>query len=176
MAVLIASYLLLVFLVPVVLSAVVSYRALPRTANCPLCAGDTLVVRRSWLRFLARLAPRARLQRRWCLKCGWEGLTRAEPRRAPAPVEAGTRAEPATALDLRSLRVDGRTWRVQLQCWRDVQRCYGRLVFIEPTGRPWADGVQSFSGATQFEVLGQALSVPDRTLASRLRQLLIAES
>lgn len=176
MAGLIASYLLLVFLVPVVLSAVVSYRALPRTADCPLCAGDTLVVRRPWFRLLSRVLPRARLQRRWCMKCGWEGLARAAPRPAPAPVEAATRAEPPTALDLRALRVDGRTWRVQLQCWRDVQRCYGRLVFIEPSGRPWADGVQAFSGATQFEVLGQALSVPDRTLASRLRQLLIAES
>ena len=174
-AVLIASYLLLVFLVPVVLSAIVSYRSLPRTVGCPQCARETVALHRRALKLLGCALPRLRLHRRWCLHCGWEGFSRA-PAAVLSPLLAPERPVPATALDVRSLRVDGRTWRVQLQCWRDVRRCYGRLVFIEPNGRPLADGLQAFSGATQFEVLGQALSIPDRTLASRLRQLLIAES
>ena len=191
--VLISAYLVLVFLVPVLLSLVVSYRSLPQGAVCGQCARAAVPLQRRWLRQLSRL-PGVGLERRWCLHCGWEGVTRSRPLTqlrvtlAPRP-EPGPRRDQAservpvtpvppdgTALDVRSLRVDGRTWRVQLQCWREQRSCYGRLVFIEPTGRSWADVVQSFSGATQFEVLGQALSMPDRLLATRLRQLLIAES
>lgn len=176
MVVLITSYLLLVFLIPVVLSAVVSYRALPRGAGCPQCGRETEALHRRWLSLLLRLSPRGGVSRRWCLHCGWEGLSRGRRETQPPPLIMPAPAPADTALDLRSLRVDGRTWRVQLQCWRDQRQCYGRLVFIEPTGRTWADVLQAFSGTTQFEVLGQALSVPDRTLANRLRQLLMAES
>lgn len=192
MVVLISAYLVLVFLVPVLLSLVVSYRSLPRGAVCGQCTREAVPLQRRWLRQFSRLLPGIRLERRWCLHCGWEGITRSRSRaqlrltveRRPEatrhPEADALSAEPTapggTALDVRSLRVDGRTWRVQLQCWKDQLHCYGRLVFIEPTGRSWADVVQSFSGSTQFEVLGQALSMPDRLLATRLRQLLIAES
>jgi len=64
---------------------------------------------------------------------------------------------------------------VQLQCWRDARQCYGRLLFIDMSGRPWPDGQQAFSASTQLEVLGQALSIPDRALTSRLRQLITAD-
>lgn len=180
MVVLISSYLLLVFLIPVVLSAVVSYRALPRGVGCPQCGRDTVALQRRVLTVLLRAVARGGLSRRWCLHCGWEGFSRRSRETQPPPLVMAAPAASVTAedtsLDLRSLRVDGRTWRVQLQCWRDQRKCYGRLVFIEPTGRSWADELQAFSGTTQFEVLGQALSVPDRALANRLRQLLIAES
>jgi hypothetical protein len=47
-------------------------------------------------------------------------------------------------------------------------------VFVDASGRPWPDALQAFSARTQLEVLGQALSIPDRALASRLRQLITA--
>lgn len=46
---------------------------------CPACGGDTIRVRP---RGPARLL--AWIERRWCLSCGWGGLTRRK--RAPAPV------------------------------------------------------------------------------------------
>lgn len=176
MVVLISTYLLLVFVVPVLVSAVVGFRALPRTTSCPHCSSDTALLRSHGgapIRFLLR---RLRLQRRWCINCGWVGITRRAA--ATVAVQAGGRSGESgglQVLDVRSLRLDGRPWRVQLQCWQDTALCHGRLVFIDQGGRPWPDALQAFSARTQLEVLGQALSIPDRTLASRLRQLITAE-
>jgi hypothetical protein len=174
--VLISTYLLLVFMVPVLVSAIVSFRALPRTTTCPRCTRDTALLRARG-GSPGRLLLRAlRLQRRWCINCGWLGITRRTA--ATVTLTASERApEPGDVqvLDVRSLRLDGRTWRVQLQCWREAARCHGRLVFVDASGRPWPDALQAFSAGTQLEVLGQALSIPDRTLASRLRQLIMAE-
>jgi hypothetical protein len=75
-------------------------------------------------------------------------------------------------LDVRTIAIDGRPWRVLLQCWRQTRHCYGRLLFVEPTGRLWTDACETFSGATRVEVIGQALSVPDGLLTSRLRRIL----
>jgi hypothetical protein len=84
---------------------------------------------------------------------------------APEPV-------PAThTLDLRSLTVDGRPWRVMLQCWNQTGLFYGRLIFIAPSGRLWLDAVEAFAGSTHREVLGQASSLSDGLLTSRLRRL-----
>ena len=47
---------------------------------------------------------------------------------------------------------NGQTWRIELQTWRDRQRCYGRLVFVEPTGRRWTDVVERLSGSTPNEM------------------------
>jgi hypothetical protein len=177
-AVLIASYLLIVFLVPLLISGVATYRALPRGRSCALCGGSTLRVTGRAHRLLGRLVPA--LERRWCPPCQWEGYVRgAEPRagRAERPAGSGpgrATATPSLALDVRTLRVDGGLWRVQLQWWREAVRCEGRMVFIAPTGRRLRDGVQCFSGATPFEVLGQALSIPDGMLVSRVRQLLVS--
>lgn len=174
-AVLIASYLLIVFLIPLLISGVATYRALPRGRRCAICEGSTLRVMGRAPRLLRRLAPA--LERRWCPQCQWEGYVRAPApgrthpeRRADGPGQAGT--APALALDVRTLRVGGDLWRVQLQWWREAVRCEGRMVFIAPTGRRLRDGVQCFSGATPFDVLGQALSIPDGLLVSRVRQLL----
>jgi hypothetical protein len=174
---LISTYLLLVFVVPVLVSAMIGFRALPRTASCPHCQLDTAQLQprgggpgRALLRWL-------RLQRRWCVGCGWIGITRRTAATASVPVvEAAAAEAPAIqVLDVRSLRLDGRTWRVQLQCWQDAVQCHGRLAFVDPGGRPWPDALQAFTARTQMEVLGQALSIPDRALASRLRQLITAD-
>jgi hypothetical protein len=73
-------------------------------------------------------------------------------------------------MDVRSLLVDGTAWRVRLECWGQRGTCYGRLVFVEPSGRLWLD-IQPLRGRSDREVLGQALSLPDDLLASRLRTL-----
>jgi hypothetical protein len=184
-AVLIASYLLLVFVLPVALSAIVSYRALPTGRDCPRCGTRTLQLVSRWLRLASAVHPRARLQRRWCMECGWEGTVRAPtgaprregvvPRRGAqrrmAPPEAVRRT--TQTLDVCSLDVDGAAWRVMLQCWGKTGVFYGRLVFVAPTGRLWLDAVESFSGSNQSDVLGQALSLPEGLLESRLRRLVM---
>lgn len=179
--VLIGSYLLLVFVLPVVLSAVVSYRALPMGRRCPHCGGDTIRLLARPLRLASALHRRDRLEKRWCLTCCWEGVTRvnaAQPAPAPRVVpKPAPRAAPKPAaratqtLDVRSLDVDGIAWRVMLQCWGNTGVFYGRLVFVAPSGRLWLDAVESFSGADQHEVLGQALSLPEGMLENRLRRL-----
>jgi len=174
-AVLIGSYLALVFLLPVALSAIVSFRALPLGRLCPRCGAETVQLLTRWLRIASTLLRRTPLHRRWCLECGWEGTARVPA----APATAGRRPQlipPATrhstqTLDVRSLEVDGSPWRVMLQCWGNTGVFYGRLVFVAPSGRLWLDGVQSFSGSDQHDVLGQAQSLPEGLLENRLRRL-----
>jgi hypothetical protein len=177
---LIASYLMMVFLVPLFLSAVVSIRSLPVGRHCPHCSGQTIPLKVGVLHVMQRYAG-ATVRRRWCLECGWEGFMREarERTRPPARAEA-SRALPSyrydagitETLDVRTITIDGRSWRVLLQCWNQTRICCGRLVFVEPTGRLWADACEAFTGASRFEVIGQALSVPDNLLTSRLRRIL----
>lgn len=178
MILLVAVYLLLVFVLPLLLSAAVSYRSLPLGRACPQCAGETIRLQARWLRLAALVSP-SMLHRRFCLGCGWEGTVRLTRRPAPTPVAAPalrplvretSSAAVTRTVDVRWLTVDGVPWRVQLECWRQTGLCYGRLVFVEPSGRHWLD-MQPFAGRTDRDVLGQALSLPDRLLASRLREL-----
>jgi hypothetical protein len=201
--VLIGSYLLLVFVLPVALSVLVSYRALPQGSDCPHCRGDTIRLQSPRLDLASRASPFASLHRRWCLCCGWEGtsrLVRDRRKRQHADVPLPTRKDDAArrraasprrraggkekalqgamkdaaatqTLDVRSLDVDGAPWRVMLQCWKTTELYYGRLVFVGPSGRLWLDAVESLSGRSEHEVLGQALSLPDGMLANRLRRL-----
>jgi hypothetical protein len=184
--VLIGSYLLLVFVLPVALSVLVSYRALPHGRECPQCRGDTIRLQAPHLRLVAALNPFSALHRRWCLCCGWEGTARLPRERpgtprtprtptGPVPARSGTadatRPAATQTLDVRSLEVDGTPWRVMLQCWGGTGEYYGRFVFVGPTGRLWLDVVESFSGRTEHDVLGQALSLPPGLLEHRLRRL-----
>jgi hypothetical protein len=177
---LITTYLFLVLLIPLLLSGIVAYRKLPRGRACPHCRSRSAPVAMRGMRLLRRLGQP--IERRWCVQCGWDGFVRrGEARRTQGAVRRpavvlrpAARAQPR-ALDVRSLRIDGQVWRVQLQWWQDLHWCRGRLVFIEPTGRSLRDAVQSFRGATQFDVLGQALSIPDGLLTRRVRQLLTSE-
>jgi hypothetical protein len=174
-AVLIASYLLLVLVLPVVLSAIVSLRALPTGRSCARCGGDTLWLRSRRLHALSVL-QRGRLEQRWCLACGWEGAARVTSERraappAPAPAQQAAPRRATQTLDVRSLDVDGAAWRVMLQCWGRTGGFYGRFVFVAPTGRLWLDAVESFRGWDHHDVLGQALSLPENLLENRLRRL-----
>lgn len=53
---------------------------LPPGRDCPRCGGETLSIRRAFLRPVYRL-----LHQRWCMACGWEGMMRQTGR--PAPVQ-----------------------------------------------------------------------------------------
>jgi len=178
---LITVYLLLVFVLPLLLSLAVSYRSLPNGRACPQCQGESLPLVAPVLRRLSVVSPQ-QFQRRWCLGCGWEGIVRlsraqlASPEATPAPKKGPPATVTRTAattrtLDLRWLVVQGESWRVLLQCWTETGRCYGRLVFVAPSGRLWADSTHPLTGRSADEVLGQALSLPERTLASRLREV-----
>lgn len=180
MLLLLGSYLLLVFALPVALSAVVSFRALPSGRRCPHCSGETLLLASRFLRMLGVLARGSRLERRWCVSCGWEGTARqtgmpSSPLRATGSAARRSRRELARrvtqTLDVRQLTIDGAAWRVMLQCWGNTGLYYGRLVFVAPSGRLWLDAVESFSGSDEHDVLGQALLLPEGLLANRLRRL-----
>lgn len=176
MFVLIGSYLLLVFVLPIALSAMVSYRALPAGRSCPHCRGETIRLVQPRLHLLSAMSPLADLHRRWCLDCGWEGTARVSRERrrrdrAAADKPAATATIATQTLDVRSLDVDGTPWRVMLQCWRNTDLYYGRFMFVAPSGRLWLDSIEAFSGTNEHEVLGQAMSLPEGMLASRLRRL-----
>ncbi len=51
---------------------------LPSGRDCPRCAADTVSIRSRSLRPLRRFAAL-----RWCMACGWEGVTRNAVMRRP---------------------------------------------------------------------------------------------
>lgn len=173
--VLVFVYLLLVLVAPLGLSAALSYRSLPFGRRCPHCGGETMPLLARTLARIARVC-RMSLHRRWCVACGWEGVVRLPRELArtgpppPAPVSDTASTATARTVDVRWLTVDGVAWKVQLECWRQTGRSFGRLVFIEPSGRLWLD-MQPFQGRSDRDVLGQAMALSDRLLASRLREV-----
>ena len=71
------------------------YLLLPADRTCSSCDGETLPLRMGPLGRLLSALSLGVVQRRWCPRCGWEGLTRTGRRNrrstypAPAPTEAG---------------------------------------------------------------------------------------
>lgn len=53
---------------------------LPAGRDCPRCTGETVAIRSRLLKPVHRLASV-----RWCLLCGWEGVTRTVMTRRPLP-------------------------------------------------------------------------------------------
>lgn len=53
---------------------------LPAGRDCPRCGGDTLLIHSRILRYFSRIAGV-----RWCLACGWEGITRQSAWPRPLP-------------------------------------------------------------------------------------------
>jgi hypothetical protein len=90
-----AKYLLFFFVAfgaKAVLALVTIYCIFPTERSCPECDGDTLPLRMSRLgRLVARLLLR-RVERRWCPRCGWDGMTRTA-RREPGPVSLAVGTE-----------------------------------------------------------------------------------
>ncbi|MEX0890889.1 MAG: hypothetical protein WEB88_01885 [Gemmatimonadota bacterium] len=183
MALLATAYIALIFLFPLALSGWVGFRSLPWGKRCPHCGGDSLLLADGALRLASTMLRRVVVQRRWCLACGWEGAVRCLPARSATMAAAAPAPEPDTqeprapsaphsdGVDLRWLDVDGSAWRVRLEFWERTGQCFGRFVFLGPDGRRCTDAVRSFAGRTRSEVVGQALSLSEGSLAHRLRHL-----
>jgi hypothetical protein len=78
----------------VILAFAMIYLILEEERGCPSCDAETILVRMGLAGRALSLLTFGRVQRRWCPRCGWEGLTRtgaparrtglgAPPRRAP---------------------------------------------------------------------------------------------
>lgn len=66
--------------------------------------------------------------------------------------------------------MDGRSWRVMVECWAEDGRWLARLVFVAPGGQVCADR-SSLEGGSVVEVISQAFRLPEQTLAGRLRSI-----
>lgn len=154
------------------LSAAIGYRALPRGRACPNCTQETLPLLSRGIRLLKLVYPPLSLQRRWCPACTWDGWARLGEYSFVPAVEAAATAAARQTQPLRTLEVGGRSWSVMLEYWSERGRCYGRLLFVGPSGRLWCDPLAAFHGQTQEDVMGQALALSDRLLAYRLREVI----
>ena len=166
-----AVYLILVIALPVLLSAAIGYRALPRGRTCPNCAQETVPLVSAWLRLLCRINPQLTLQRRWCPVCSWDGYARIDVY-APAPAYVGDVVSARHTQPVRTLELGGRSWNVMLEYWREAGRCYGRLLFVGPSGKLWCDPLAAFHGDTHEAVVAQATALSDRLLTYRLREVI----
>ena len=63
--------LLFTVLLRVAIVAAVVFIMLPVTRACPRCAGELTLIRHPVLRYLI-----PSIEHRWCLTCGWNGITR----------------------------------------------------------------------------------------------------
>lgn len=160
-------YFLAVFLIPLGIVAAVSYRALPTGRDCPRCGEATSLLVSGWAR-VASVVPGVRIQKRWCLACGWTGALRVPRPSLRLVVNSGTSA--ARVIDVRPLLVDGVWWRVRLEIWRTRESWVGRLVFVEPSGRVWPDA-RPVRGVSDHDLLREARELPVGQLMSRLRGL-----
>ena len=74
-----AVYLVFLFVAAgakLILAGVMIYLILPKDRECSQCDGQTLLLGGNRAaRFRSRLFL-GRIQRRWCPRCGWEGMTR----------------------------------------------------------------------------------------------------
>ncbi|MGH7470182.1 MAG: hypothetical protein ACRENP_19725 [Longimicrobiales bacterium] len=176
MAILFTIYLFIVVALPVALGVAVSYRSLCRTRHCPLCGSESVQLASRIGRLLDRLRLRSAIQRRWCVRCGWEGFARLGRELAhatgefnlfaAAPPTSGCRTEP-----VRTLRLGEVQWRVLLQCWQDQGWYFGQLIFLGPAGHLQRDPLHPLTGPTRRDVFDQALALSDRLLAYRLKDL-----
>jgi hypothetical protein len=178
---LISFYLIAVIVLPLMVGALVACRTLPEGKRCTQCGTETFRLKAGWLRLIGALLRQHEMQRRWCPACGWEGLMRVarDTRRSPIPLPdqkparaAAPAPRPAQTMELCSLEVDGRPWRVLLQSWYDPRSWYGRILFVGSTGKLCADAGQPFSGRSYHDVLSQALGLSEQILARRLRGVL----
>lgn len=195
----IVLYLLLILILPLAFSVGVSYRTLPEGRTCPLCGGETLRLVSRWLGLASSVLRATTLHRRWCPRCGWEGVARVTaegPVSYPGPVEANGSAatsddavqeaplftandggevdtgETGDTIELRKLVLNDQPWRVLLQFWSERDRWCGRLIFLAPSGRVCPDPREPFRGDSPLDVLGQALALSDRILTYRLREVI----
>lgn len=73
----------------VLLATAMIYLILEEERGCPSCDRETLLVRMGPMGRIASLLSMGRVQKRWCPRCGWEGLTRTGTLQPGAVVSAG---------------------------------------------------------------------------------------
>jgi hypothetical protein len=161
---------MVVILVPVALSAIIGARNLPHGTTCPNCAEETVPLLSVPLRAAARVFGGFPVQRRWCPACEWDGYARS----GMLSITVERIGEPARrhTEPVRTLELNGRVWKVLLESWRERDRCYGRLLFVGPSGKQWREPMPEFSADTDGEVLVQARSLSDGLLAYKLRDVI----
>ncbi|HEX6371167.1 MAG TPA: hypothetical protein VF006_19770 [Longimicrobium sp.] len=87
------AFFFLAFIGKLLLAAAMCYLIFPAERTCDGCDGDTLPVRMGWAgRTMSKLML-GTLQKRWCPRCGWEGITRTGRMSDAGALVAGT--EPA---------------------------------------------------------------------------------
>jgi hypothetical protein len=81
------SFFFVAFGAKLLLALATIYLILPGERSCVQCDGETVAVRMGPAGRLLAAALRGTVERRWCPRCGWEGMSRA-PRggREPALV------------------------------------------------------------------------------------------
>ena len=94
------------------------------------------------------------------------------PGTANAPPSPPGPCEAADGIEIRRLDIEGADWRVRLHCWAEDEHWVGRLLFIGPAGRTCMEERSSITGRSALEVLSRAFTLPERTLAGRLRQVM----
>ena len=159
-------YLFIVIALPLTLSAVVGFRSLPLGHACPACRQETLPLVSTFLRVVNRVIPALSLQRRWCPACEWDGYARMP--KTPATVMVPLGVITRRTQQIRTLELGGRVWRVMLESWRDRGRCYGRLLFVAPSGKLWYDrqarhprkqAIQAMRAAVEGRIEGREVSL-----------------
>lgn len=71
------SFFFVAFGAKVVLALATIYLILPAERSCVQCDADTIPVRMGPAGRLLAWAMRGTVERRWCPRCEWEGMTRA---------------------------------------------------------------------------------------------------
>lgn len=84
---LIVVVLLCTVLLRIGIVAAVVFIMLPVTRACPRCAAGLTLIRHPVLRYLI-----PSIEHRWCLTCGWNGITRRVGSRAPGHSRVISRA------------------------------------------------------------------------------------
>jgi hypothetical protein len=92
-----AKYLLFFFVAfgsKAVLAMVTIYFIFPSERSCPECDGATIPLRMGAAGRMLSWMLRGTVERRWCPRCRWEGMTRTGqlPVDAPSYEEAGARS------------------------------------------------------------------------------------
>jgi hypothetical protein len=86
------AFFFVAFFAKLGLAAAMCYLIFPTERTCDECNGETLPVRMGLAGRLMSRVMMGRLQKRWCPRCGWQGITRTGAMDAHAPYPD---AEPA---------------------------------------------------------------------------------
>ena len=84
------AFFFLTFVAKLLLGVVMCYMIFPVERTCDSCDADTLPVRMGWAGRAMSWLMRGTLQKRWCPRCGWEGMTRTGGMAGAHPPVPGT--------------------------------------------------------------------------------------